>query len=131
MATLTQDLKKLQTLKAKAAASKKKWEKEKEAADKWEAHCYDRMEQQDTESQKVAGVNFVRYQQTFGSIQDRSEFVKWAEENEPELIESRERKELINQKVRELLDNGQEFPPGLGFRVNDKVGVRGANKKSE
>ena len=86
----------------------------------------DRMEDEKCDGIKAAGTNFVPTQITFAQVQDRSAFVEWAEDHAPELIEARERKGLLNQRVRELLDNGEPFPPGLGFYNDRNISQRSA-----
>lgn len=86
----------------------------------------DRMEDTGTEGLKVAGTNFVPTKTIYGQIQDRTAFIEWAQENEPELIEHRERKELLNELARELLNDGEPFPPGMSFRVQEYISQRAA-----
>lgn len=132
MTILAEDLEKLKDLKVEAAAAKKAWQKKKDEQDEWERHCYDRMDAEKTASHKSeAGVGFAKYEQTFAQIQDREKFIEWALENDPDLVQHREREDLVNQLARQRLDDGQGFPPGLSYRQNFKVGVRGANKVAE
>jgi hypothetical protein len=51
---------------------------------------------------------------------------EWALENDPELVEYKERGEQINALVRRLLDDGAEFPPGLGFYEREYISMRTA-----
>ncbi len=86
----------------------------------------ERMKETGCEGIKQGGTNFVPAETIYGQVQDRTEFVAWAEENEPELLEPKERKELINELVRQKLDDGQPLPPGLTFRVQSYVSQRAA-----
>ena len=83
-----------------------------------------RFEDEDVNGIKQGGVNFVPTTTIYGQIQDRSEFVEWAKEQDDELIEYRERPELINELARTLLDNGEPFPPGLSFRTKKFISQR-------
>lgn len=91
-----------------------------------QAKLLERMEEEKCEGVKVEGINFVPTKTIYGQVQDRSEFVKWAEENEPELLEPKERKELINELVRQKLDDGEPLPPGLNFRTQEYISQRAA-----
>ena len=84
------------------------------------------MEHEGVDSMKVDGINFVPAETQYGQVQDRQAFVEWAKENDEELIEYKERGQLVNELVRERLDNGEELPPGLTFYVRQYVGQRSA-----
>jgi hypothetical protein len=86
----------------------------------------DRMEDAGVDGIKKDGINFVPVTTIYGQVQDRSEFIKWAEEENPELLERKERSELINELARQCLDDGEEFPPGLGFRTRPYISQRSA-----
>lgn len=86
----------------------------------------ERMEATKTEGLKVNGINFVPAKTVYGQVTDRSAFVAWAEENAEELIEPKERSELINELARQLLDDKKPFPPGLNFRVQEYISQRTA-----
>lgn len=85
-----------------------------------------RMEDEGVDGLKQGGNNFVPATTIYGQVQDRREFVEWAKENAPELIEYKERSENINELARQLLDDGEPFPPGLGFRDRKYISVRAA-----
>jgi hypothetical protein len=86
----------------------------------------DEMESNGVEGLKHEGINFVPTKTNYGQITDRKAFVEWCEENEPELLEPKERKALLNEKARQLLDDGEEFPPGMSFRVEEYISQRSA-----
>lgn len=126
MSTLSEDARKLGSIRKRyerAAADAKVY---KEEMDKAEMALFERMEHEDVGSIKVGTSNFVRAATTYGQVQDRSAFVAWAEENAPELIESKERKALVNEIVRECLEDGRPLPEGLGFYVKQYVSQRAA-----
>lgn len=126
MTTLAEDSRHLASLRKRyerAAADAKVY---KEEMDKAEAALFERMEHEDVGSIKVGSSNFVRAATTYGQVQDRSAFVAWAEEERPELVELKERKALLNEIVRECLEDGVPLPPGLGFYVKQYVSQRAA-----
>lgn len=122
--TLAQEAAALRELKLTAAELKDAYEIAKAEADQAEIRLFERMDQEDVQSIKAGGTNFVRAETTFGTVQDRSEFITWAESNKPELVETKERKKLVNELVRECIDNGESLPPGLGFYVNQYISQR-------
>lgn len=126
MSTLTEDALALKALKKQKDDAKKeasRLEAEHKAA---EAALRDRMEQEGVEGIKSDGTNFVPTDTTYGQITDRSEFVKWARDNAPELLQEQEIGERINALARQLIDDGEEFPPGLSYRVREYISQRAA-----
>lgn len=91
-----------------------------------EHRFFERLEEEGVDSIKVGGTNFVKAETSYGQVQDRAAFIAWCEENKPELVELKERKALVNELVREHLDDGSELPPGLGFYVKQYVSQRAA-----
>lgn len=70
------------------------------------------------------GVLYTRVKTIYSQITDRDAFVSWAEEHEPELLKTDERKGLVHELVRERLDNGEPLPPGVDFRVDEYISQR-------
>lgn len=129
--TLAQDLKKLKRLKAKADKSKKQSEADENEFKMFQYQVIERMKQGDGTGEEIQGlkvgnVHFVRAETLYSQIQDRSEFVKWAQENDISLIEYKERKGEVNRIVREKLDNGEPPPPGVGFYIKEYISQRAA-----
>lgn len=116
--------KELRELKDYRDALKKQYEEADQQFQIKQRDLLDRMDEEDVHGLKVDGTNFVPSETVYGQIQDRSEFVEWAEVHEPELLEKKERKSLVNQKVREHLDDGKPLPPGLGFYVKEYISHR-------
>ena len=85
---------------------------------------YERMEEDGIEGIKVDGINFVPTATTFGNVQDRDTFVLWAEAHDDSLLEVKERKRLVNELVREHVEEGKPLPPGLGFYVKQNISQR-------
>lgn len=122
--TVTEKAKELKKLRAKRDKDKDKAKASEAEYRKCEAELMQLMEAEDTDAVKVSGVLFSPTETVYAKMDDRTEFVEWARENAPELIEDRERKELTNQLVRERLDNGEVLPPGLGFYVRQYISQR-------
>lgn len=51
-------------------------------------------------------------------------FVKWAESNDPDLIQYKERGAELNSLVRQRLDDGEPLPPGVGFYDREYISQR-------
>jgi len=109
------------------------FEEKKEAADiakmefkQAQAELLEYMDANEIEGVKTDGINFVPTKTIYGQITDRKAFIRWAEENDDELIEPKERKSVLNERARQLIDDGEEFPPGMGFRVDEYISQRSA-----
>lgn len=124
--TITNDAKNLRELKIARDEAKAAFEALDKDYKSREAAFIERLQQEDVDSIKVDGINFVPSETIYGQVQDRSAFVEWAKVHAPELIEDRERKQLVNGLVREHLDNGEVMPPGLSFYVKEYVSLRAA-----
>jgi len=126
MATsLKQDLQRLRKLKDEQTSANKKAKDAAAALEQHQARVYSRMESEEVDSMKIGGRNFVRMEpQAYAVIQDRGAFVDWARSNDPSLVAEKEEKGLLNQLVRERIDNGEELPPGIGFYTKEIVSVR-------
>src|SRR5581483_6010803 len=55
--------------------------------------------------------------QPYGTVADKAALRRWAvdEGNAPELFEQEPRAKLINELVRQRIDNGGELPPGINW----------------
>lgn len=135
MSTLNADLKRLNELKQKERKLKAQVSEATQARAEWERHCFDRMVREDQQpgesSTKIAGVSYIPTRTTYGIVQDRAAFLDWARENDEGLYQLTEREGLINQLVREKLDNGEPLPPGLGYYDKTYISVRGNKAKKE
>lgn len=76
------------------------------------------------ESIRVDGTLFVPSVTHYGSIQDRDAFTEWAELEMPELLEPRERKQLLNEMVRDKIEANEELPPGVGSYPREVISQR-------
>lgn len=122
--TLTAQARRLARLKFMADRKAEVADEAKQAFEAAQRTFYERLQDEGVGSIKVDGINFVPAHTVFGQIQDREAFIAWAQENEEELLEPRERKALINEIVREAVEQGKELPPGLGFYVREYVSQR-------
>lgn len=126
--SLQQDLRQLRRLKEDRDRKKKSYETADEAFKRKQQAVFDRMEAEGMGSMvdKRLGVQFVPTETVYGQISDRSEFIEWAKENDISLIQHKEREDLLNQLVRERIDNGEPLPPGVTMRVRQYIGQRAA-----
>ena len=127
--TLGEELRELHRLKKEYEEAAKDAKEKKTAFEIAQSNAFARMEAEECGSHKIDGIaNFVRAETIYAKIQDRSEFIRWAKENDESLIEERERKEdgILNDLVRRYLDDGQPLPPGLSFTAKQYIGVRAA-----
>jgi hypothetical protein len=124
MNTLTQDAIALREKKQATKKLKDDYEQSKREFEDAQQELLDRMEAEECEGVKADGTNFVPSGTVFAQVTDRAEFVAWAEQNDESLIEPKERKELLNQLVRECQDNGQPLPPGVTFYIKSYVSQR-------
>lgn len=124
---LKDDLRRLARLKDEAADLNAKAKAKSNELNEFQARVWARMEQEEVESIKVSGRTFVRRAPTeYHSMQDEAVFVEWALENDPSLVSYKGNRRLLNQLVRERIDNGEELPPGLGFYTREIVSVSSA-----
>jgi hypothetical protein len=123
---LDEALKNLRALKLKRDEAKATFESLDDNFKHEQFKLMERMRATGVESVRVDGTLFVPTETIYAQVQDRSELVEWAREHAPELIEDRERKELLNQEVRRRIDDGDAMPPGLGFYVREYISQRAA-----
>lgn len=125
--TIADDARALRDLKVRKAEAKAAFKKIEEAHAIAEAQFKERLKTEGMDSLKVDGVNFVPTTTIYGQIQDRSAFVEWALEHDAELVQYKEREELINQLARKHVDDGEPLPPGLGVRPREYISQRGSS----
>lgn len=122
--TLSDDLLTLRDLKADRDTANKRFKALDAEFKTQQRRLIERMEAEGTDSLKADGTSFSPVKLEYGTIQDRQEFVVWALENDPELVEYKERGEQLNALVRRLLDDGQELPPGCSFYEREYISMR-------
>lgn len=127
--SIQEEAKVLRQLKEQYTEAKAEYESLKAQFDAHQAQLLERMENESVEGLKVEGINFVPTKTIYGKITDRKEFVEWAEQEMPELLESRERKEVLNEFIRQQLDDGEVLPPGAGFYERNYISQRAAGGK--
>lgn len=91
-----------------------------------QAELMEYMDANDVEGIKADGINFVPTKTTYGKITDKKLFIEWAEANDKELIAAEPRKAVLNERARQIIDDKEEFPPGMGFRVEEYISQRTA-----
>lgn len=126
MAITPNKLRRLKKLKDEASLRNKQAKEATAKLNAFEAECFEGMEDADVDSMKTYGHLFVRVTKDYAQIQDRDAFVAWAQANEPELVQEKERKVELDKLVREKLDNGEALPPGVGFYTKRTISVRKA-----
>lgn len=124
--SLDRDLRALRKAKQDRDTAKQKFEDADSAFRQLQFKVMERMKQKGVESMKLDGTLFVPTETVYAQIQDRAEFVAWAEEHDDELVEPKERKEILNSLVRQRLDDGEPLPPGVTFYVREYISQRAA-----
>lgn len=94
--------------------AKREWEQARLAL--WE-----RMDASDVKSINIDGRTATAKSTIYGSISDKQAFIEWAEENAPEMVAPAPRKALVNELVRQRIDNNEELPPGVNWYVDKYV----------
>ena len=129
MSTLNEDLRRLDALKADESTKKRAAAEAADTRAQWEKHCFDRMVDEEYDpgesSVKIKGVVYIPNRTDYATVQDRDAFIEWAKANDAGLIEVATREGLLNQLVRERLDNGEPLPPGIGHYTKEFISIRG------
>src|SRR5687768_3746500 len=130
MSTLNEDLRRLDMLKADEAMKKRAANQATQMRAEWEKHCFDRMVDEEydpgSSSVKIKGVIYIPNRTEYATVQDEAAFVEWAKEHDEGLLQPESPREgLLNQLVRERLDNGEPLPPGIGYHTKEFISVRG------
>lgn len=126
MATITEGLKELRDLRDQRDEANDEYKALAALYTAKEAELLEQFEDEDTDGVKALGFNFVPQETPYAQVQDSSEFIEWAKQHDDELIEDKPRKALLNQLVRQHLDDGAPLPPGLGFYVKKFISFRAA-----
>lgn len=124
--SLQQEATQVRKLKKAYESSKKKTTELDLQFKRAQQGLYDRMRAEEVDGLKYRGTNFVPASTEYAQVQDAPAFMVWARENQPELLEEKPRKQLLNELIREHLDNGTPLPPGLTFYVREYVSQRNA-----
>ena len=127
MAITPNKLRKLKRLKDESTLRNRQAKEASAALAAYEYECFSEMEDSNVDSMNTYGHLFVRISKDYAQIQDRDAFVEWAQDNEPELLQDKERKVELDKLVREKLHNGEELPPGVGFYTKHNIHVRKAS----
>lgn len=124
MRTIQQDAAVVRELKLRVEKAKIDYDNANLDFKRAQQALFDRMEAEDTQSIKAGNVLYVRSETIYGQVQDEDEFLRWAEENAPELFGPKPRKKLVNELVRERINAGDPLPPGVGFYADQYVSQR-------
>lgn len=129
MSTINEDLRRLDAMRAEEGKLKRAAAEAAEMRAEWEKSCFDRMVDEGYDpgesSLKIKGVIYIPNRTDYAVVQDRAAFIEWAEQNDAGLIEVATRDGLLNQLVRERLDNGEPLPPGIGYYPKEFISIRG------
>jgi len=124
---LADDLETLASLLAAEKAAKLDAAQATEARTNFEQYVFDRMAFEKVPAQRAGDRTWYVSYKPYAKIQDKSAFVAWAEENEPELLEEyKVREGDLNTAVRRLLDDQVDLPPGVGYYMKRDIGSRAA-----
>lgn len=88
---------------------------------------WDRMDATGVDGMKIDGMTYSKNKQKpYSTVQDKDALYRWAVEegNMPELFDPQPRGELLNETVRQRLDNGEAMPPGVGWYPKHTVSQR-------
>lgn len=127
--SINEEAARLRSLKEERDESKAIYDEADKAFKSAQIKLMERMDEEKCEGIKQGGINFIPTKTIYGQVQDRAAFVEWAKENAPELVEEKEIGERINELARQLLDDGEPFPPGLNFRTKEYISQRAVSKK--
>lgn len=119
--TLEDEIRRVRQFRAMYESAQAQADEAKEAYDRAHQALFDRMEATGVKSINLDGATATRKSTVFGNVNDKAEFIRWAELNAPELVSPAPRKALVNELVRQKLDNGEELPPGVDYFVRNYV----------
>lgn len=86
-----------------------------------ELELHEDMSQRGVDGMRINGIQYSPASTVMGQVENRDAFLAWAQEQDETLIDWKERKELINQLVRQYQDDGNPLPPGLTFYTRDYI----------
>lgn len=121
--TIGEELAKLRDEKIAYREADKEAKRLKKIHDDHQYRLIERMEQEKCKSFSDGETLFVSASTVMANVQDREAFVAWAKDHDEALLDPlpKERSDLLNQLVREKLDNGEPPPPGVGFYVREYI----------
>jgi hypothetical protein len=124
--TLEQEIREVRRLRDEKERLGKEAADAKLAYDRAHLALWERMDATGVDAVKIDGTLYSKYAKPYGSVADKSALYQWAvdEGNAPELFDTKPREAVINEFVRQRLDNGEELPPGLNFYVKQTISQR-------
>lgn len=84
---------------------------------------FDHCEATDTESITVSGAKYTPYTKSRAYVDNPEEFIEWAKDNDPSLIQVVERKQLLTNEVRRRIDDGEAPPPGVKWVATPSISI--------
>lgn len=128
--TIKEMLARLACLDAITAAAKQAHDAAKAEAAAYEYVVHNAMGEAGYDVKDAARFNGTLYGREvdwYAKVQDAREFVEWAEENAPHLIQPKPQKALLNQLVQQAHEDGAELPPGLAEDPKIWISKRGGS----
>ena len=127
--TLEEQVRELGRLRSEKDRTAKAADEAKLAYDKAHIALWERMDATGVGCVEVDGTLYsYNKPKVFGTVADNAKFYEWAviEGNAPELFapEPKAREGLVNERVRQCLDNGEPLPPGVNFYTKQTVSQR-------
>lgn len=129
MKPIEEEIRELAYLKAEMRATAAAAAKAKLAYDKAHRALWDRMDATGVTRADVDGYAYsYNKAKVYGTVADKRAFYEWAvtEGNAPELFDDEPREKLVNELVRQRIDNGEALPPGVNFYTRETVSQRKA-----
>lgn len=126
MRSISEEARELRAIRVERDEAKRAFDELDQQYKEAMGRLFHRMNDEGVDGLKVDDVSFVPTETIYANVQDREAFVNWAKDHDDQLIEDKERKALLNQMVRERVDNGEPLPPGVGFHVREVVSQRAA-----
>jgi hypothetical protein len=122
---LTERLRELADLKAAKHEAKKAAEAAEQAYRELEDHVHGQLSEVDIPSIKHSGRTFSRNSTVYATITDFEAFERWCRDHDllEEFIKLEEQRARLNELVRDHLDNKQDLPPGVGYRVRNYISI--------
>lgn len=126
MTHINEDAAAMKQLFVEAAKLDKQAKEKRAEAKEAEFNLMARMEDEGFDLISHGGTKFVPTRTPYANVSDRSEFIKWALENNPSMVDYKERTGVMTELLREHLDDGKPPPPGVDFHVRTYISKQAA-----
>lgn len=121
MTTLTEDCEELSRLNDEAKDLDKRAKEAKALAKEAEARLLERMQQERCRGHATDTTLYTPTTTNYAVVQDEAAFLAWVATYDEDLTEVKPKSGLLNELVRERLDNGEPLPPGVGFYPKEYI----------